>query len=222
MDNESDFGDLEDLLRFDEPPRRRAARQDPRLLTTFRVGKLITDRFEELCLIRNIGVGGLMAHIKSPVIARQRVRIELRSDRRLWGTILWVKDGTVGIGFDGQIDIEEVLARTPVAKDDRRTGGPRLGIDSPAKLRIGASYHQVTLNDLGQGGAGILFDGEPEEDQDVVLTLEGLPPLHGAILWCRDGRAGIAFNRPIPFNELTGWLERTFGKASVERRRGTR
>lgn len=217
MRDDPEFGDLSGLLQFEEPVPQSTPRRDSRLLTVFRVGKLTTDRFEELCLVRNVGVGGMMAHVHSPLVPRQRVRIELRSDRKFWGNVLWIKEGTAGIGFDGQVDIEEVLGRGgAVPSDDRRSAGPRLSIDCSAKLRVGGKYHGVRVHDLGQNGVGIGFVETLVQGQEVVVTLEGFRPAQGTINWCRDGRAGIAFNKPIPFHELTHWLQDMFGTAYIK------
>lgn len=216
MQDDQEFGDLSGLLRFEESVHQSTPRRDSRLLTIFRVGKLTTDRFEELCLVRNVGVGGMMAHVNSPLVPRQRVQIELRSDRKFWGTVLWIKEGTAGVGFDGQVDIEDILGRGEVASDDRRSTGPRLNIACGAKLRVGARYHGVRVHDLGQTGVGIEFTGALTDGQEVVVTLEGFRPVHGSAIWCRNGRAGIAFNQPIAFNELTSWLQEMFGRAHTE------
>jgi hypothetical protein len=217
MQDATDLDDLSSLLSFDQPVRRPPPRQDSRLLTLFRVGKLTTDRFEELCLVRNIGVGGMLVLVNSPLVPRQRVRIELRSDRKIWGTVLWLKEGTAGIGFDGQVDIEEILARQDVRTVDRRFGGPRLNIRCRAKLRVESKYYRVQIQDLGQNGVGIATRQNFPDGQDVVVTLEGFRPLQGTALWSRNGRIGIAFNKPIPFHELTQWLQESFGRSWVEK-----
>ena len=57
------------------PPERR---QQDRVVTILRVGTLIIESRRELCLIRNISTGGLLAHVYSPVEADQRVIVELK------------------------------------------------------------------------------------------------------------------------------------------------
>lgn len=215
MRDDSEFGDLSNLLHFEEPVRRREPTRDPRFLTLFRVGKLTTDRFEELCLIRNAGVGGVMAHVHLPLVPRQRVRIELGSDRKFWGTILWLKDQTAGIGFDRQIDLDEFLGRKETASGHRRLAGPRLNIECGAKLRLGSRYYGVRIHNLGQTGMGISFSGTLKDGQAVVVTPEGFRAVQGSVIWFRNGRAGIAFNEPIAFGELTQWLQQRFGKTCV-------
>lgn len=207
--------DLLDLAFPERSARQARPRGDSRLLTIFRVGKLTTDRFEELCLVRSVGAGGMLAVVHSPLVPRQRVRIELREDHQLWGSILWIKDGTAGIAFDGRIAIDEVLARAS-GSPGRRMSGPRLNLDCKAKLRTGAGSRRVRVYDLGQAGMGVVTTGILEEQEEVAVTLYGLQPIRGTVTWYRDGRAGIAFNKPIAFHELTRWLQERFGRPCVE------
>jgi hypothetical protein len=220
MRDDPDFADLAGLLRFDEPAPKPVSRGDSRLLTILRVGKLTLGRFEELCLIRHVGAGGVMAHVHLLLAPRQRVRIEFASDRKFWGTVLWIRDGLAGIGFDGQVDLEALLARDGGGSKDHRSAGPRLNIECSATLRVGGRIHGVRVHDLGQSGIGLLFPGIVQNGQDVVVTLEGFRPVQGSVIWCRNGRAGIAFNQAIAFDELTRWLLDRFGKAYVERQGG--
>jgi hypothetical protein len=217
MRDDPDFADLAGLLRFDEPVPKQSSVSDARLLTILRVGKLTIGRFEELCLIRQVGAGGVMAHVHAPLAARQRVQIELGRDRAFWGTVLWVKDKTAGIGFDADVELEGLLARSTVAGEDYRSAGPRLNMDCEATLRVGGRFYKVRVHDLGQSGAGVSFLGTLEDGQDVVLTLQGFQPIQGVAVWCRKGRAGIAFHRPIGLEPLTRWLHDRFGTPRVER-----
>lgn len=220
MQDDSEYGDLAGLLRFEEPVPKPVPRGDSRLLTILRVGKLTIGRFEELCLIRHVGVGGLIAHVHLPLVARQRVRIEFASDRKFWGTVLWIGDGLAGIGFDDEVDLQALLARDGGGSKDHRSAGPRLNIECSATLRVGGRIHGVRVHNLGQSGIGLRFPGILQNGQDVVVTLEGFHPVKGSVIWCRNGHAGIAFNQPIAFDALTGWLLDRFGKACVERQGG--
>lgn len=222
MRDDAEYADLSKLFLFEEPARQPTPLPDARLLTLFRVGKLTTDRFEELCLIRNAGRGGVMANVHLPLLPRQRVRIELGSDRQFWGAILWIKQGSAGIGFDYPVDLGETLGRGDIRDGNRRSAGPRLNIDCSAKLRVGSRYYGVRVHDLGQTGIGISFPGALKAGQAVVVTLEGFRPVEGSAVWCRGGSAGIAFNQPIAFGDLTHWLVHMFGKPCVATHGGHR
>ena len=66
------------------PPERR---EGERYVTILRVGVLIVDGQRELCLIRNISAGGLMAHVYSPVQPGQRVVVELKTSQQIEGFV---------------------------------------------------------------------------------------------------------------------------------------
>jgi hypothetical protein len=183
-------------------------RRQERQLTILRVGVVIIEGQRELCLVRNISAGGLMAHVYRPVAPGQEVIVELKSNQQIAGHIVWVEDGNAGIAFDSPIDISELLANPPKLANGWRPRLPRVEIDQLATLRIGASTGWVHVRDISQGGVKIEIDQPIEPGTEVVLTLEGFRPLSGTIRWRRESDCGIAFNQLIPFDELIGWLKR--------------
>jgi len=191
-------------------------RQDKRLLTILRVGKLITDRIEELCLIRNIAAGGAMIEADSRLAVRQRVRIELRRDKPLWGTVLWVTPPIAGIAFDERVEIADLLVR-----GDHRRGHPRLTVPSTARLVVADAIRHVTVCDVSQKGVGIAIDEVLGAGDEVLVALEGMEPVQGTVRWCGHGFAGIEFARPMSLGMLTGWLRKTFGRCSIQRSFGS-
>src|SRR5688572_9075548 len=84
------------------PPERR---QQERQITILRVGILVIDGRRELCLIRNISAGGLLAHVYGPLRSDQEVTVELKSNQQIGGRIIWTEDGNAGIAFDAPVDI---------------------------------------------------------------------------------------------------------------------
>src|SRR5579875_2929966 len=66
-------------------PRPPDRRRDTRHLTILRVGALIGTEGRELCLIRNISAGGLMAHVYSRHENGERVAIELKGNQQTPG-----------------------------------------------------------------------------------------------------------------------------------------
>ena len=185
------------------PPERR---QQRRHMTILRVGSIFVGEKRELCLIRNISAGGLMAHVYSRLDVGQRVEVELKSNHRIGGSVSWVQDNNAGITFDVPIDVEEMLASHTVLENGWRPRLPRVEIDCLATLRAGASVYGVSTRDISQGGIKIETDEPLEEGQEVVLTLERFRSLHGTVRWYQDGICGIAFNQVVPFRELMTWL----------------
>ena len=189
-----------------EPPPRPERRQQRRHMTILRVGSLFVDDKRELCLIRNISAGGLMAHVYSPLEAGQAIGVELKSNHRIAGIVTWVQDNNAGITFDHPIDVEDMLASQTVLENGWQPRLPRVEIDCLATLRAGARTYGVSTRDISQGGIKIDIDERLDEGQPAVLTLEGFRAVEGVVRWYQDGVCGIAFNQVIPFRELMTWL----------------
>jgi PilZ domain len=190
--------------RAPRPPEDR--RRDPRHLTILRVGALVRESGRELCLIRNISAGGVMAHVYSRRIEGERVAVELKSNQRIDGEVAWVSGSNVGIQFDEPVDVTEMLSSQTMLDSGWRPRLPRVEVDRLATLRCGARVYGVNTRDISQGGVKIETDQTLELGAGVVLTLDKFRPLHGVVRWSDGGLAGIAFNQLIPFHELMEWL----------------
>lgn len=186
-----------------QPPERR---RQSRHLTILRVGTLIFDGKRELCLIRNISAGGLMAHVYSVFAVGQRVSVELKTNQQTSGHVTWINGSNVGVAFDEPIDVEEMLASQAALENGWRPRLPRVEVDRLATLRIGARTYWVSTRDISQGGIKVESDQPLDEGAEVVLMLDKFRPVHGVIRWFHDGLGGISFNHVIPFRELMGWL----------------
>jgi hypothetical protein len=182
-------------------------RHGDRDLKILRVGTLVLDGRRELCLIRNISAGGLMAHVYSLVAPGQNVSVELKTNQQIAGRVVWTRGGNAGIQFDSPVDVAELLANPRVLDNGWRPRTPRVQIDRMATLRAGSRTHWVHARDISQSGVKIESDSAPAEGEEIVLTLEGFRPLQGVVRWQNEGSCGIAFNQLIPFGELIDWLK---------------
>ncbi len=192
------------------PPERR---QQARHITILRVGTLIIDGARELCLVRNISAGGLMAHVYSNLEAGARLTVELRCDDPIAGTVTWIDGNNVGIGFDAEIDVEALLA-PPAAVGGRQPRMPRVQVNRCATFRIGGRTFWSETRDISQGGVKLEVDGSFRIGDQAVVTLDGFRPLPGVIRWSQEGLIGIAFNEVVPFRELMRWLRAEPGPSS--------
>jgi hypothetical protein len=185
------------------PPERR---QQRRHMTILRVGSIFLGDKRELCLIRNISAGGLMAHVYSRLVIGQNVAVELKTNHRIAGSVTWLQDNNAGITFDAPIDVEDILASHSGLENGWRPRLPRVEVDRLATLRVGARVYGVSTRDISQGGVKIETDEALDEGQEVVLTLDRFRPVQGVVRWYQEGVCGVAFNQVIPFRELMGWL----------------
>ena len=189
-----------------EVPAQPERRRQPRHLTILRVGTFIIDGRRELCLIRNISAGGLMAHIYSGLSQGQRLSVELKTNQRIEGRVTWAEGSNIGIAFDEPIDVEEMLASQSTLDNGCRPRLPRVEVDRLATMRVGARMYGVSTRDISQGGVKIETDQPFDEGKQVVLTLDGFRSVPGVIRWYQQGLCGVAFHQVIPFHELMGWL----------------
>ena len=182
-------------------------REDERLIKILRVGTLIIDGRRELCLIRNISAGGVMAHVYSRLVAGQPIIVELKATQPVSGHVVWAEDAEAGIKFDTAVDVAELLANPGVLENGWRPRTPRVEIDRMATLRAGARTYWVHARDISQSGVKVETDNPPPPDAEIMVTLDGLRPLQGIVRWSNETACGIAFNQLIPFGELIDWLK---------------
>lgn len=188
------------------PPTAEERRRDFRQVTVLRVAKLHTASGEELCLVRNISSGGLMAHIYSELGIGDPVVAEFKSGHAIPGRILWCRDGMAGMQFDQKVNAASVLAGDDYSPTALQQRAPRVDLETPGRIRVGAKSYAVTLCNISQGGARIRLAETDKAVGQLVLMVNGLPPLAASTRWQRDGRAGIEFDIPVPFDVLAQWV----------------
>ena len=186
------------------PPDRRGHERHVKIL---RVGVLVIAERRELCLIRNISAGGLMAHVYSGLKPDQQVTIELRAHEPIGGRIAWTRDSNVGIAFDEPMDIESLLANPPVLDNGWRARSPRIEVDRAAIVRLDGAASSARIRDISQCGVKLETKAALTVNGDVVVIPDGLDPIAGVVRWRDDERAGIVFNRIIPLADLIAWIK---------------
>lgn len=181
-------------------------RQSDRQVITVRwVAKLMGQRGQELCLIRNISAGGVMANVYSTHEIGEDITLEIRSGQQIEGEIVWMRDDCVGVSFLGPVDINEML-KAASGRSSLRLRAPRIEVYGQASLKVGARVYSVDLCDLSQGGVKVTLPEPIEADKEVVVSISGLEDRKSLIRWQRNGRAGLSFIRPISFDLLVEWL----------------
>ena len=181
-------------------------RGERRHMSMYRSAAFTTQGFQGLCLIRNISAGGLMGKVHMLLPISAPISIGILPGQPTSGQIVWTSDKLIGIQFDEQIDVMQVINSSPEPDSvglPRRM--PRLSIPCRATLLVdNVHHHTVPVVDISQGGVKIDADFL-KLDEQVVVTIEGMAPLPGAVAWKRDGRMGIAFFFRVPFDTLAEW-----------------
>ena len=183
-------------------------RSGTRFTTLFRVARVVVENgTQHLCLIRNIGAGGLMLETYAPFALGTVVRVEPKGCEPVTGKICWVKDRNAGVAFDAAIDVADYLNLNHLPVERETPRGPRLMVERRARLRVGAMWHVVDLIDLSQKGAKVQSDLPMETDAAVELAVEGLDALSGRVRWMKGDRVGIEFSTAIALADLAEWAQ---------------
>ena len=195
-------------------PRPSERRTEERVAPMLRVAKLDGPSGVQLIRVRNVSAGGLMAEIGQPVSVGDIVTVEL-SSQKIPGSVVWIRDGTVGVKFDQNIDLGELLAgRKP--RHGFRARPPRLDVSCKASLRVDKTYYTVDVHDISLGGMKV----EPIEEyclgKKVVVVVESLRPIRGEVRWYSNRKAGIVFDDAQSFEDLAEWVGKRLELASLK------
>lgn len=187
-----------------QPPERRSS---PRDMTVLRTALLRTSHGEELCLVRNISIGGLMAHVFSGLDLADPVTIEFKSEHSVRGRVVWRQDDLAGIRFAHPIELSEILSNQfqssflPLAPR-----APRAEVNVPAMIRSAGNWQPIILRNISQGGARVQLSESASLGKTVLLAAPGLTVIPGTVRWHRDGNAGVSFDRAVPFSDIARWV----------------
>jgi hypothetical protein len=196
-------------------PRPTERRVDERVTAMLRVGKLITASGEQqLIKVKNMSAGGLAAIVPHAPAIDEHVSVEL-SSQKIPATVVWTRDNGIGLKFDQNLDLGELLAgRKP--RHGFRPRPPRLEIQCKASVRVGKLYYSVDVHDISLGGLKV----EPIEEycvgKKVIVVVESLRPVKGEVRWFSDRKAGIVFDKPLEFDELSEWMGKRLELASLK------
>jgi PilZ domain len=196
-------------------PRPLERRSDERMSGTLRVAKL-TDASgaQQLIKVKHLSAGGLMAIVPNVPTVGDHVDVELSSEK-ISASVVWIRDDLLGLKFDQNLDLGELLAgRKP--RHGFRPRPPRLEIACKASVRVGKLYYSVDVHDISLAGMKV----EPIEEycvgKKVIVVVESLRPIKGEVRWYSERRAGIVFDKPLDFNELTEWVGKRLELASLK------
>jgi len=196
-------------------PRPAERRTDERLSAMLRVGKLTeANGSEQLIKVKNLSAGGVMAIVSRAPTVGEAIHVEL-SSQRIPGTVVWTRDGMAGFKFDQNVDLGELLAgRKP--RHGFRPRPPRLEIPCKASVRVGKTYYTVDVHDISLGGIKVVPIEEYCVGKKVLVVVESLRPIKGEVRWYSDRRAGIVFDQPLNFDELSEWVGKRLELASLK------
>jgi hypothetical protein len=178
---------------------------EPRHLFFFRLATLIGDGRQRRIEILALAESGAIVRVDGSLEEGSRLVLELNSHHRFAVRVEWSSDALAGLEFEDREHVRATLAARDRAHPYR---APRLELAAEVVLRLGETSVTARAKDVSEGGIKVEL-AEPEHvGREASVIVPGLPPVAGRVLWCRDGRAGIEFERPLPFRSLIDCLTR--------------
>jgi hypothetical protein len=198
-------------LAVPRPPERRT---DERVAPTLRVAKMSGGVGEQLIRIRNLSAGGLMADCSHCPPVGDEVQVEFNG-QSISSTVVWIRDGLIGLKFDQSLDLGELLAgRKP--RHGFRPRPPRLEVGCTGSVKLGKLYYKVDVHDISLGGMKVAPIDEYCIGEKVVVVVESLRPIKGEVRWYSERRAGVVFDHELSFEELAEWVGKRLELASLK------
>lgn len=182
-------------------------REGVRHSTVFRVGVLHSGDAQELCLIKNISAGGLMAQVYRQVPVGEAVRIEMKTGHVLEGNVVWEAASKIGVEFPSPIAVEPILTTRHLTLSGARIRPPRIPVACNLKLQDGAGFHSGRLCNISQGGAAVRTAKPLRGPGSAVLMLPDLPPFKAVVQWMNGDVAGLSFNDDVALGTLVQWIQ---------------
>lgn len=192
-------------------------RSEPRAATVFRPVLVEAAGRSAFCLVRNLSTAGMRAKVYGAFAPNTSVIVEFGDGERVEGALIWQRDDHVGIRFDRPIDIYAVLENVSKRVTRGRINRAlRLSVDCEGQLEIESRRLAMRVLDISQRGLKVRTSFVRPGDE-VLVRLDGLDERKAIVRWTQPGLAGLAFVRPLSFDELARWVvEQQMGSDLVE------
>lgn len=174
-----------------------ALRGAERLTLMLRVAKLIGERGEMPCIIRDVSTSGVRLRLFHP-LAERRLALELANGDFYFVERVWEDGNEAGFRFAAAIDVAAFIAEA--SPYPRRP--LRLRTSIPAVLSLQGGTRAVTLHDFSQNGARIACAHPLAFDQRLRIDAEGLPTIEARVRWCSHPEYGVVFERSFRLDDF--------------------
>jgi uncharacterized protein YjhX (UPF0386 family) len=182
-------------------------RDGQRHISVLRVGRALWDGKDQLCVVRNLSMGGLMFECLHMPAIGQRIAIELRSDKEMTGIVRWVRDGHVGIEFDQRVNVEMILKEERNSLLRVRPRAPRFARRGQVRLICGGETVMGDIVDISIGGLSCRTDQPLKRGEPIVASIDGIGATNAEVRWEKGDVVGIRFEKPLPWKPFQLWLD---------------
>jgi hypothetical protein len=161
---------------------------------------LTSDTEQQLCLVMNIGTGGMKVRFFGNAPEGSTVTVSMRGDQTIHGHVAWRDGDLLGIKFNEQLNHDLGGLATP--DNGARKRSPRLPVNVHAQIWCEGALTPVKVVNLSPSGVAVVLSGKPPRSRQVALKVPGLANFPAQVRWSDGDRLGISFNTPLLFTQL--------------------
>lgn len=181
-------------------------RKKERQLTVFRLAKIESGAAEGWGFIKNISSSGVMIEVHPSFDLGETVTVALTDDVALTGSIRWRKDALVGMQFQNDINVNELLASLRIHNKYQLSRLPRVYMRQAIVFRIGSTLVKAEICDISPAGIRIKADYLCEVGNRLILVVPKLGDISGTVRWQKGSEIGIKFHKRVSVPQITDWL----------------
>ncbi len=170
-----------------------------RFTLLIRAAKLVTDKGEFLCVIRDVSETGISVRIFHPLPDASRTRVELQNGDSHEVELVWQDEDRAGFRFAHEADIMRII-ESP-SRFAKRAMRLNLAADARVTTLDGRS-EPVEITDLSQQGAKIACSCRFAIDERVKISARGLPETSAKVRWRKQGGCGLIFEDTYQYGDL--------------------
>lgn len=156
---------------------------------------LTSDGERQLCLIQNIGAGGLKVRFFGESPKTSIVSVTMRGDKTFEGQISWQSGDLLGLAFTDPLTAEDLFSAT--SGHGARHRGARLPVNLRAQLWCDGKLIPAQVLNLSPTGAAVSASRCQISSRQISLKLPGLSSIPAQVRWSDGDRIGLSFNTPL-------------------------
>lgn len=170
----------------------------PRFTVLIRAAKLINDRGEFLCVLRDASQTGLSVKLFHPLPSMDEVTLEFSNGDQYRLATVWQNEDKAGFRFAEEVDFERLLAN----RGEFSKRAIRVNVKLDGLVSLHGQKIEVEIQNISQQGAQIAADERFAIDQRLVLTGSELPEIEAKVRWRRDGSYGLIFEDTFQLSDM--------------------
>lgn len=181
-------------------------RQANRHVSVLVLAKVISEGVAQMCKVRDISSTGMRIETREALGTGQSLSVEFRSGRRVDGVVRWVREPHAGIEFAAELAVEILLGHADRTTITPRARLPRFERTAEAVVKRDQLVRPAQLLNISLTGACLGVTDTFRVHDPVVVTIDGLPPRSGEVMWLEDGKIGVRFLQAIELAAFNAWL----------------